>query len=887
MASTHGTRPPRSGPTALHRGQASRAIEGGAAALALATILIGLPWALVRFIGWPLPRHMPSGSEIADALTSPLSTASVLDLLACILWALWAVFAIDVLRAVAVVVRNLQSQETPKNEEKQGNSRGLAGLAAALVSSLLLSVLSTRATAIASGGPVHRPIPATVSSTMRDLQQTGVKAGHLAAGARTVRVRPPQDGIHDSLWRIADRTLGDGARWPEIYTLNRGRPQPDGGALKNPSLVRPGWILQLPQPPAPPPRHSAQPRHVHTGPPQTSPPSTSPPSTASAPSSPPRSTAATPRAVQPAPGLDLPTGAFVSTGLAAVVAAALLVARRRRRVRYRPGSRDRRDLATAPVVRALRVAHDVEENPEETDSEPDRTVPAGPDAPAPGPVPQGTELGVKDGRLVAWDLARTHGLGLIGPGAYDAARALLVTLLARARDHDDAASARVLMPADDARALLGAELPGIHITGTVDQALEELESELLSRVREAEDGRGTEQGAVVLVATPDSVAEARLQAVLDNGSGYGLAGIVLGQWRPGGTVLVRGDGTVAATSPTVSGLAGTRLFKLPSQDAADLIGLLHESRPSERLGRTEPVRLAPLVPASDEPTEEAGPPPPQISPSQGNGPHADRPLRPWQLSVLGRIRLALGAPAETGTTERLAALAPKHREVLAYLALHADGARREALADAIWPNAPSDRPFNSFHATLSQLRRSLRAVAGDERADLALRGDDGRYVLDHTLVDVDLWRLQAALVLARSAPEASSASVHSVLDLYQGDLAADITSEWIEAPREALRRDVLDLVSAHVHTIRDSSPQDALALLERARSLDPYNEALYRSIARLQAHLGRWDAIPRTLALLTTKLADIAEAPTPATAAFFTALQRPRVGKSPAPAPGS
>ena len=50
----------------------------------------------------------------------------------------------------------------------------------------------------------------------------------------------------DSLWKLARIHLGSGARWPEIYDLNRGRPQADGRSLSNPHLIQIGWVLELP-----------------------------------------------------------------------------------------------------------------------------------------------------------------------------------------------------------------------------------------------------------------------------------------------------------------------------------------------------------------------------------------------------------------------------------------------------------------------------------------------------------------------------------------------------------------------------------------------------------------------------------------------------------------
>jgi nucleoid-associated protein YgaU len=50
----------------------------------------------------------------------------------------------------------------------------------------------------------------------------------------------------DTLWDIAERHLGNGQRHNEIFDLNVGIPQPGGGELTDPDLIRPGWVLRLP-----------------------------------------------------------------------------------------------------------------------------------------------------------------------------------------------------------------------------------------------------------------------------------------------------------------------------------------------------------------------------------------------------------------------------------------------------------------------------------------------------------------------------------------------------------------------------------------------------------------------------------------------------------------
>jgi hypothetical protein len=54
------------------------------------------------------------------------------------------------------------------------------------------------------------------------------------------------NGEPEFLFEIAQRFLGDGNRFNEIFELNKGRQQPDGGVLTDPTSLVPGWVLQMP-----------------------------------------------------------------------------------------------------------------------------------------------------------------------------------------------------------------------------------------------------------------------------------------------------------------------------------------------------------------------------------------------------------------------------------------------------------------------------------------------------------------------------------------------------------------------------------------------------------------------------------------------------------------
>jgi hypothetical protein len=123
----------------------------------------------------------------------------------------------------------------------------------------------------------------------------------------------------ESLYEIAARTLGNGNRSPEIFALNRGRLQPDGGRLTDPLVLKPGWILILP--------HDAKGAGVHTG---------SPPPVAASSSAPPSagpSAPALPGTGSPSPMLLL---GGVSAAFVLFVITVLVVSRGRRAGREAP-----------------------------------------------------------------------------------------------------------------------------------------------------------------------------------------------------------------------------------------------------------------------------------------------------------------------------------------------------------------------------------------------------------------------------------------------------------------------------------------------------------------------------------------------------------------------
>ena len=230
--------------------------------LALAVLVVGVPGALLYFIGSPLPHHFD-----ADLVNQPITSRTFLNTLAVVVWLAWAQFTACVLVEAKAAVSGVGM---PHRVPGSGPSQLLARQ---LVAALLLVGVSTAGLVpgLSGLGQHHqmesqaRPGVAASAQQTPGQQQARPAAAvqhqqstqHAAAASQGAgqtaqkatkfyRIHPPEGRHHDSLWEIAQRHLGDGRRYKEIYELNKDRVQPDGSRLSQASLIRPGWVMEMP-----------------------------------------------------------------------------------------------------------------------------------------------------------------------------------------------------------------------------------------------------------------------------------------------------------------------------------------------------------------------------------------------------------------------------------------------------------------------------------------------------------------------------------------------------------------------------------------------------------------------------------------------------------------
>lgn len=220
-------------------------LKGLLAALAIVGLVVGVPLALSLAVGSPLPAGIPSGTAMREALTSRgIDDAMVVKTVAILIWLAWLQVAAAFTVEVAALVRRRPALSLPGAHSVQA---GVARLvtATALIGSAFTGLRAAPAVAF----PALAPVVATVSPSTPIAAQLHREA----PSVRVTRIEPTSYEVrrHDSLWSIAERTLGDGLRWQEIRDLNIDVRQPDGGAVRpDTDLVRPGWNLLIPVAPA-------------------------------------------------------------------------------------------------------------------------------------------------------------------------------------------------------------------------------------------------------------------------------------------------------------------------------------------------------------------------------------------------------------------------------------------------------------------------------------------------------------------------------------------------------------------------------------------------------------------------------------------------------------
>lgn len=210
-------------------------------------------------------------------------------------------------------------------------------------------------------------------------------------------------------------------------------------------------------------------------------------------------------------------------------------------------------------------------------------------------------------------------------------------------------------------------------------------------------------------------------------------------------------------------------------------------------------------------------------------------------------RVALLGPVEIDGVRR-----PRRAttvELLAYLALHEEGAGRDELLEAMWPNEDPRRTRPRLWQSVSEARRLL-GEAFERHGD--------RYKLDRTRVDVDAAMLDQLLGRLDARPAGDTdAIVQQALALWRGNPLDGTDYAWADAHRRQLEATLSKLARAAARARLDAGDAHAaLQVAEQGLDSDDLDETLVRVALEAEAALGRREAVTERYEALRQRLDD-------------------------------
>ncbi|MDE3721416.1 tetratricopeptide repeat protein [Nocardiopsis sp. N85] len=207
-----------------------------------------------------------------------------------------------------------------------------------------------------------------------------------------------------------------------------------------------------------------------------------------------------------------------------------------------------------------------------------------------------------------------------------------------------------------------------------------------------------------------------------------------------------------------------------------------------------------------------------------------------RLRLLGSIRLGEGDHEITLGTG-------KERTLLVCLALAAPAPLPlETLAERLWDDHPPTGYRATLHTYITRLRRTIIRAGGDRRT--LLHTPEG-YLLRLPAQDTD-WGLFTRLCSRARALSSTSerrtvrACLEKALELWAGDPIPEVTGQWAERTRLALRQAHQDALAAWAHlAAQDHDHADIVGVLGAFLPLYPSDEVLHTHHIRALHTLGR------------------------------------------------
>jgi len=213
--------------------------------------------------------------------------------------------------------------------------------------------------------------------------------------------------------------------------------------------------------------------------------------------------------------------------------------------------------------------------------------------------------------------------------------------------------------------------------------------------------------------------------------------------------------------------------------------------------------------------------------------HRLAPVRAQKPSP--RVAL-LGPVTITATKPRRRGLRSQTQELLAYLALHKEGATTDGLAAVLWPDIDDENARKRVWRAVSEVRSQL--------GNVIVRSGE-QYFVDRKAIAVDLDEFDVLLARADTRRDVDREPLlERALALVRGQPLAGTDYAWAAGEVSHLRAKMVGLLHDLGNLRLDSdNPTGALAAAEQAISLDAYNESAHRLAMRAESALCLREAV--------------------------------------------
>jgi DNA-binding SARP family transcriptional activator len=206
------------------------------------------------------------------------------------------------------------------------------------------------------------------------------------------------------------------------------------------------------------------------------------------------------------------------------------------------------------------------------------------------------------------------------------------------------------------------------------------------------------------------------------------------------------------------------------------------------------------------------------------------------------------------------------------------GVTPAALAADLWPEESPSKRRPLLTTALSHTRTALATGYGSKPVFIPKDRTISITYLSPEYFDADVWRFDALTGVRGGTETAKIDAFMEALALYRGEVAHGIEhankltepyENWLRPLREEYWRRLIDTHQGPGELLRESDPERALDVLDRAVKMEPWNQRLHESPIAIQLDLGQRHAAERCFRELSELLTALGTQPSAAVAGLL------------------